>query len=52
MKSKNREVKSMTNKQLSAFIESIKIIVEETKDPEKIQNALARIQDALKDPKR
>lgn len=51
MKSKNREVKRMTNKQLSALLEAIKIIVEKSKDTGEIQNALTQIQSVLKNPK-
>ena len=51
MKLKNREVTSMSNKQLAAFLESLKIIAEQTNDPQQIKNALERIQGVLKNPK-
>ena len=37
----------MTNKQLQAFLESIRIITEQAKTIEEIKSALARIQDTL-----
>ena len=47
MKSEEQEVMQMSKYEVSALIEAIKIIVEETQDVGKIQNALSRIQDAL-----
>lgn len=41
----------MTNRQLVAFIEAIKIINEKSKTPEETKNALDRIQDVLKNSK-
>lgn len=50
-KIKSHEVTSMTNKQLDAFLEALKIIAKQAKDPKEIENALEQIQSVLKNPK-
>ena len=47
MKNKNKEVNGMSNKQLKALLEAIKIITENAKDTEEIKSALDRIQSTL-----
>ncbi len=51
MKNKKHEVNKMSDKQTASLIEAIKIINELTNDPEKLKNALDRIQSVLKNPK-
>jgi len=43
----NKEVNRMTNKQLIAFLESIRIIVENAQSIDEIKSALGRIQSTL-----
>lgn len=42
----------MTNKQLQALLEAIKIIIEMSESKEEEMSALARIQDALSGPRK
>lgn len=48
MKSKQKEVRGMTDKQFLAHLEALKIIAEQAKSAEDVKNALDRIQSVFR----
>lgn len=48
MKQEQKEVRELTDKQLLAYLEALKIIAEQMKSAEEVKNALDRIQGVMK----